>query len=278
MPEALTPEEIQRHIETVNHSQDRRNAFTAAIALARSEDGEALIALARVLRTQEFLDRLDPPKGEDQSIANISRIFRALAQHPTKATGRLCELIYGVAEFRDLPARINLLLGALAAVRPVSEDGANIFRASSAEGFAEVNGPLLLKNESPLALQVFEEIITGEWVESYVKVDILHRAVLPVRTRLPIIEMCGRLLDRPLPPDVRAALIETLFDYQSRLWFGPAMYPPMPQPWDSADTAALESLIALADRLLSGELETRQRAAVQSTRDELEGIVRSRRP
>ena len=126
-------------------------------------------------------------------------------------------------------------------------------------------------------MEVFEEIITGQWVESYVKVDILHRSVLPARPRLPVIEMCGRLLDRPLPPDVTAALIETLFDYQSRLWFGPAMYPPTPPPWDSADTPALEALIALADRLLSRELADRLRGPVQSTRNELAGILRSRR-
>ena len=277
MPEALSPDEIQRHIEIVRESRDSDRVAASAIALAGSENRDAVIALARVLRGEDFLNRLDPPDGDSPNIANLTLVFRALAEHPAEVTARLCELIYGVEEFRALPVRINLLLGALAAVRPVGEAAANVFRASSAEGFAEVNAPLLLKNESPLALQVFEEIIAGDWVEPYVKVYLLHRSVLPVRTKLPIMETCARLLTRGLPPDVTAAMIETLFDYQSRRWFGPAMYPPLPLPWDSASTDALEFLIALADRVLGGELEARLRGPVQSTRSELEGILRSRR-
>jgi hypothetical protein len=190
----------------------------------------------------------------------------------------VCVSVYNSEEFRELPVRINLLLGALAAVRPVDEEAAAVFRSSTAEGFAEVNAPLLLKNESPLALQVFEETITGVWVESYVKVDMLHRSVLPVRTRMPVVEMCSRLLAGELPSDVRSAMIETLFDYQSRLWFGPAMYPPEPQPWESASTEVLQFMISLANRILGGEIEARLRGPAQSTRTHLEIILRSRQP
>lgn len=278
MPEALTPVEIQRHIEAVNRSKEPGRIALSATALARSGNRDAILALTNPLRRKEFLDRLDPPKGEDQGIAGLTRIFRALAQNPSTVTAQVCVSVYDSEEFRELPVRINLLLGALAAVRPVNEEAATIFRSSSAEGFAEVNAPLLLNNESPLALQVFEEIITGAWVESYVKVDILHRSVLPVRTRLPVVEMCSRLLAGELPSDIRSATIETLFDYQSRLWFGPAMYPPQPQPWESASTEVLQFMIFLANRVLGVEIEARLRGPVQSTRTRLESILQSRQP
>jgi hypothetical protein len=278
MPEALTPEEIQRHIETVNKPKEPGRILASATALARSGNRDAILALTNPLRRKEFLDRLDPPKGEDQGITNITRIFRALALNPSEATARVCVLVYNSEEFRELPVRINLLLGALAAVRPVNEEAAVIFRSSSAEGFAEVNAPLLLKNESPLALQVFEEIITGTWVESYVKVDILHRSVLPVRTQMLVVEMCSGLLAGELASDVRGAIIETLFDYQSRLWFGPAMYPPKPQPWESASTEVLQFMISLANRVLRGEIEARLSGPVQSTRTHLGIILQSRQP
>jgi hypothetical protein len=71
-------------------------------------------------------------------------------------------------------------------------------------------------------------------------------------------------------------LIETLFDYQSRRWFGPAMYPPVPPAWDAASTEALDFLMALGARVLAGELDDRLRAAVNSTRSELEAIRRGR--
>ena len=160
----------------------------------------------------------------------------------------------------------------------IPTEGAEIFRSTSVDGFAEVNGPLLLQNESPLALKVFEEIITGDWIETYVKVDLLHRSVLPRRTRLPVLRTCAGLLERNVSPEVRPAIIETLFDYESRLWFGPAMYPPEPKPWDSATREALEFMIALATRLLTALPEARSRAPIQSTRDELTAILRNKRP
>jgi hypothetical protein len=273
---ALAPEEINRLVDVLNESSDPDRLTAAAVALAASEDREAVIALARVLRRGEFLDRLDPPEGEIRNVTNLVRVFRALASHPTPVTGRLCELIYAEEDFRSVPARINLLLSALAQVRPLSTEAAGVFRASSAQGFAEVNGPLLLENASAPALQIFEEIIAGHWVESNVKVEILHRSVLPLRTRLGVIVLCSRLLDRDLPGEVKAGIIETLFDYQSRRWFGPAMEPPQPPAWSSASTEALQALIALADRITREYTGNSLLAAVQSTRRELEAILRSR--
>jgi len=277
MAEPLSPDEIKRHTEILNESRDSDRLAASAIALAASEDQSALLALARVLRHAEFLDRLDNTSDPVTEIRNLTLVFGALAGHATPTSGRLCEMTYAEPEFAELPSRVNLLLGALAAVRPVTPRAADIFRETSADEYAEVNAPLLLKNESPLALQVFDELISGDWVESYVKVDMLHRSVLPRRTRLPVLEVCAALLERDLPPEVRDALIETLFDYESRLWFGPAMNPPKPPPWDTATTEALEFLVALATRLLLGNVSDALREPVQSTREELQSILQSRR-
>jgi hypothetical protein len=277
MAERLSREEITRYVETLDQSQDSNRLAESATALAGSGDREAVIALGRRLRRGEFLSRLDNTADPNLDISNLTLVFRTLATHPADVTGEICVSIYAEPEFREIPARINLLLGALAAVRPVTVQAADVFRATSAEGFAEVNAPLLLENGSPLALQAFEEIITGDWVESYVKVDMLHRAVLPRRARLPVLETCDRLLEHELPAEVKEGLIETLFDYESRLWFGPAMYPPEPPAWDSASTEALEFLLALAARILLAMPEGRLRAPVQSARKELEGILQRRR-
>jgi len=277
MAEPMPREEFDRYIRILNDSPDREQVADASITLAASENDDAIARLARALQSGEFLRRLDDTRNPSSDIRNLILVFRALKEHPTQAAGRLCEVLYADAAFGELPARINLLLAALAAVRPTTAEGGEIFRESSQAGYAEVNGPLLLENESPIALQVFEELISGSWVEGYVKVDILHRALLPRRTRLPVLAICARLLDKDLPVEVREGLIETLFDYQSRRWFGPAMTPPKPPPWDSAETEALEFLVALATQVLSGQLSDRLRGPVQSTRDELQGILRSRR-
>jgi hypothetical protein len=274
--DALPPEEIKRRVEVLNESPDPDQLAASAVALASSDDRDAVMALAPLLGRADFLDRLDPPHGEIRGVTNLHRIFRALAGHPTPATGRLCELVYAEENFRSVPARIILLLSALAAVQPMSAEAAEVFRATSAQSFAEVNGPLLLENASPPAMQIFEEIITEDWVESTVKIEILHRSVLPTRTRIAVIRLCSRLLDSDLPAEVKTGIVETLFDYQSRLWFGPAMEPPEPPPWDSASTEALRALIALADRIARERPGDPPLAAVQSTRKELQTILRSR--
>jgi hypothetical protein len=278
MPEPLSAEDRARHIGTLNESSDSAQLRSAAVALAASADRDATLALARSLRGAGFLLRLDPPVNGVPGTANTLALFAALAANPTEWSGRLCELIYPEPAFREVLSRVNGLLGALAAVVPTTPQGAAIFRAAAAEGFAEVVAPLLLRNASPAALEVFEDLIAGETVSEPVRVDMLHRALLPRRAIPAVVACCSRLLARPLPAAVRTALVETLFDYRSREWFGPAMYPPEPPPWTDAETASLEQLIAMADALPPGAASPLLQAAVGNTRQELAEILGSRRP
>jgi hypothetical protein len=278
MPEPITPEQLARHLEVLNTSNESAELAASAVALAASEDREALVSLARILRAPGFLARLEGADGQSTSdVTNLADVCIALAQHPTEFTGRLCELLYGEPTFQELPARFNALLHALGAVKPVTPRAAEIFRETSAAGFAQVNGPILLANSEPPALAVFAEIITGEWVESYVKVDILHRSLLPVRDRLPIVQMCIRLLTSPLDPEVRAALIETLHDFRSKDWFGPAMYAPEPPDWNHSPDASLELLTRLDEKLLTENLSPYAQSVIRRTREEIATILRSRR-
>jgi hypothetical protein len=80
--------------------------------------------------------------------------------------------------------------------------------------------------------------------------------------------MCARLLDRDLPQEVKDGIVETLFDHQSRRWFGPVRSPPTPPAWELASTEALDLLIALASRYPSAA----------STREQLEHIRERREP
>jgi hypothetical protein len=266
MAEPILPEELDRHMHILNESRDRDALVRSATRLAASEDSSALFAVAGPLSQREFLARLDDTSDPVSDMDNLIVVFRTLAEHPTPATGRVCELLYAESEFHENPSRINLLLVALAAVRPTSTEGAEVLRTSNREGYAGVNGPLLIQNESPLALQVFEELIAEDWLDVDMKVDLLHRSVLPKRTSLPVVEICAHLLDRGLPAEVKDGIIETLFDYQSKRWFGPALSPPTPPAWELATTEALDLLIALASRYPSAT----------PTRDHLELIRRAR--
>jgi len=268
MSEPIQPEELDRHIGILNVSRDRDALLSSATTLATSGDPSALFALAGPLSEREFLARLDDVEDPASDMDNLMVIFRALAQHSAPNTGRFCEMLFAQPDFRENPSRINLLLVTLASVHPTSTEGAEVFRASNREGYAGVNGPLLVQNESPLALQVFEEMIAEDGLDVDMKVDLLHRSVLPKRTSVPVLEMCARLLDRDLPQEVKDGVVETLFDYQSKRWFGPVMSPPMPPPWQLATTEALDLLIALASRYPSAA----------ATRTELEHLRGAREP
>jgi hypothetical protein len=269
----LAPEEIRRDTKILDQSADQGEVAAAAVALAGAEDDEAIQPLYALLSNNEGLARLDNVSDPSLETQNLVQVFRALAEHPTPATGQLCESLFAAEDFRAVPARINMLLAALCAVVPTSVEGADVFRASIEQGFAEVIGPPLLRNASPLALEVFEELIRGASIDARVRVDILHRALLPMRYSLPVLQMCDRLLEAELEPDVRAGLIETLFDYQSRRWFGPAMYPPQPLAWEFASPESLAFLMALAERLLAESLDSQLKAPIQATLQELQSLL-----
>lgn len=269
----LAPEEIRRDTKILNQSADLGEVAAAAIALAASEDDESIQPLSALLSSNEGLARLDNLSDPDLETQNLVEVFRALADHPTPATGQLCESLFASDDFRAVPARINMLLAALCAVVPTSVEGADVFRAAIDQGFAEVIAPPLLRNASPLALEVFEELIRNPSIDALVRVDILHRALLPRRYSLPVLQMCDRLLEAELDPGVRTGLIETLFDYQSRRWFGPAMYPPQPVAWEFASAESLAFLTALAERLLGEPLDSQLKVPIQATLQQLQSLL-----
>lgn len=268
MPEPMPRDELDQHMRILRESRDRQALLSSAVTLVVSEDASAAFALLTPLSERDFLARLDDVGDPTRDMDNLAQLFRVLARNHPPNMGRLCEILYREPDFVELPARLNLLLVALASISPASPEGAEVFRATSREGYASVNGPLLVANESPLALQVFEELIAEEGLDVETKVDLLHRSVLPRRTSLPVIEMCARLLGRGLPQEVEDGIVETLFDHQSKRWFGPALSPPTPPPWDLAANEALDLLIALAGRYPSA----------MAIGTELERLRNARRP
>jgi hypothetical protein len=276
MDNQMLREELERHSAILDGSTNRGQVAASARALAASRDDNALLTLGQHLRSAAFLDRLDDTSQPTSDIENLAFVFAELTLHPSPASARLCVMLYGEQDFAAIPVRLNFLLAALAAVVPMTEEGAQVFRQSSAEGFAEVNGPLLIQNQSSAALQVFEEIIAGDWVEPRVKVEIIHRSVLPKRTEIQVLATCIRLLDRPLADQVRSAIIETLYDYQPGVWFGPARNTPRPPLWESASNEVLRMFVSLAERLERESMDDALQRAVRTTSARIQGILAAR--
>lgn len=279
MPLVLTDEQLRAHRRILGASTDRADVRNSALAFIDTEDAALYEELAGHLGQEAFLRRLDDVDNPQFRTTNLFVLFRTLAQHPIPATATVCEHLYYAPDFRVLPIRLLALLHTLAAVRPVSASSASVFRDAYQEGLGHVFGPDLLANHSPLALQIFEEMVQGTAVDRISLVDMLHSGLVPHRGIIPVLESCRRLLRTNLDPDVRVALVESLFDYRSKAWFGPAMAPPVPPPWESLDDPTLAVLRDLAREVLGGPpIPAELVAAVEGAVQQIETIQESRRP
>ena len=277
MTTPLDSEEIDQHVAVLETSHEPEPLVASADALAVSANPAALPVLGRFLVSKEFLARLDVLDDPQRKLTNLRHVLGVLEANPTEATGRLCEALAAHPGFLADPDRVLFLLPALAAVRPVTAGAEAVFRATNADGFFNGNGPLLVANGSPRALALFEDMIADASVAADDRVDIIHRAVLPHRLQAPVLAACMRLLGRGLEPEVQAGLVDTLFDYQEREWFGVARFAPTPPPWSAAETGVLQSYLQLAHELeQSGRLSPENAAAVGRTLQEIREILATR--
>jgi hypothetical protein len=269
MPDLSKTTAAQVHILETSH--DREALESAARSLATSGDPAAIERLGQWLGRPELLGRLDDLGDGGSKTYHLGRVLGALAEHPSPATESLCLALLRNPAFLADPDRKIDLLPALAAVRPLSEAAAKAFQEANAEGLASANLPLLVKNGSPRALALFEAMVRDRGQEAESRVADIHAAVLPRRTDPQLLRAIDRLLAaRDLEKPVALGLIETVFDYQSRRWFGPARTPPAPPPWSSAPPETAELVVALAAKAKRRpSLPPSLRAAIDKTLAEL---------
>ena len=263
--------DLSKLLAALDRERDPASLEAAAIAIARSGDAKAIGELGRHLGRDAFLQRLDPARGAESGTARLGRVFGAFAEHPSPASEALCIGLAGNDDFMSVPARLNFLLNALAAVRPMSAAAARVFGETSRSGYLEVNGPLLARNASPRALEALQELFADEALDQEQRVSMAHWSLLPRRTDVAIVAMCSRLVvSGSVSLAVRVAIIESLFDYQPRPWFGLAAHQPKPPDWKSAPTKAKELLRSLGKTLLARtDLSPGLRAAIRSTLGQL---------
>ena len=271
-------QQLTQAAAVLNSSQDREALESAASMLAASNDPIFLEELGKFLQSGEGLARLDDLDDPSSRTYHLARVLETLERNPSPATAALCLRLLESPDFLADDDRKIFLLPALAAVRPMTEPAIEVFRITNAEGFYSLNVRLLVKNASPLALRLFEEMILDNETPPQRRVDGMHAGVLPMRTELAVLQSMSRLLGADLPRAVRLGAIETVFDYRSREWFGPARQPPAPPPWESASTEALRFLRELAKSVRQqSELPPALVEAVDATETSAGTILASRR-
>lgn len=274
----LTAAQIAMYAAMLATSRDRGELTSAAIELASSAQDAALEPLGRFLLDAESLARLDLLDEPQRMFSNLSQVLKALKDHPTAATGRLCEALAESPAFMAEADRKIFLLPALAAVRPMSDRTLAIFRQSNQEGYFNSDGPLLVFNGDPKALALFADMVADADHYEPDRIDMIHLALLSRRLQPGIAGMAQGLFDRGLTPAVEKALVETLFDDQSEKWFGPARNAPVAPAWSSGETAVLEAYLKLG-RLLEQKRKVPPEVApaVEKALQEIRAILEARR-
>jgi hypothetical protein len=267
------PKATVTHLRVLETSQDREALEKAARALASSGDAAALRRLGQWLDRAEFLARLDDLNDPGSKTYHLARVLGALEGRPGAATEALCLHLLGAPDFMSDPDRKIGVMAALATVRPMSKAGAEAFRQANTEGFASQTLPLLARNASPQALALFEAMVRGPQADAESRVADIHAAVLPRRTDPELLRSIDRLLAAPdLDDAIAVGLIESVFDYQSRRWFGPARKPPAPPPWKGAPRAVADLMATLSAKAKArGSLAPELRAAIDVTMAEVRG-------
>lgn len=238
---------IGESIRVLETSAEPSALVPAALTLARSDDPAALQRLGDFLSRREFLARLDDPEDVQTKGRRLQVVMRELAAHPSPEVAALALRLSAAPEYREDDDRTPYVLDTLAAIRPMSEESAAVFRQTNEDGYFAFNARLLARNGSPIALALFETMMADRDVPVERRVDCLHSSVMPHRTHLPVLEMSDRLLGRDLENEVALGVIESVFDYQGKPWFGP--HAPAPPLWRTASTETLRFLVGLAAKV-----------------------------
>ena len=241
---------LDDNLKILETSKDPKALQAAGENVASSGDARAVLRLGELLRRNEFLARLDNIKSSDAASLHLRPIMAALAAHAIPAVGAICLALSKDENFTKDEDRMDSLLETLAAVKPLSPEAVDLFRRTNAQGYFAFNAPLLVQNGSPRALELFESMIEDGFVSVNRRVDSIHRSILPYRTSLPVLNSVERLLASKVEEPVAVGLIETIFDYQPKRWFGPAVGTPRPPAWEGASAEALQVVIRLGENAM----------------------------
>jgi hypothetical protein len=233
---------IEERTTLLQGSSEEDELEVAATELASADDPDALTALGTFLRQKEFLDRLDPAlEDRPGGTAHLYRVLKPLTDRPSPEAVRLCLTLVDEPLYAEND-RKSFLLEAMAKASPMSGETAAAFRRSNDEGYFGFNALLLAANSSPLALELFAVMMADREVDEEARVELLHKGIVPHRTRLPILQMVGRFIAQDPEEPIAVAAIEAAFDYRQQ-WF--KIHAPMAPAWRIASNDVLRFVAEL---------------------------------
>lgn len=255
----------------------QRELKSAAYRLAQSTEEDSLRALYAGLQREDRLGKLDPQEDYLDYPATqlrLAGIFRHLMQNQSPASDQLLVALTREATFRDVDARREILVKALAVVRPAPPEAIQYWQAHAAPGsiFLHFVIEALCRNGSPPAIQLLETIFTSGDYSEQMKVLWMRDPVLRHRNDESLLTMCGRLLVSPLSPDLKVVMVMALIDHDPEVWYPPDHLPKPPPRSQASDTAkqALLSILKQAGQMR--EMTVDQKLLIDAVAEEIGGI------
>ncbi len=235
-------------VRILQNSQNPEELEKVAESLASSSNENDLRSLESSFSNKGFLVRLDPSQGQGLEISRFRKVLLVLGRNPNPYSTKVLLAMSEDDQIRKEVDRVDVLLEAAAALKPLPAERIPLFRAFGEDYFL-LKLKLLVDNGSPLAIgELEQEILTKpSEVEDESVVSLMHRSFVPHRTDESLIRMAEDLLQESISSELRTGLFESFFDFQSRHWYGPVRVPPEPADFNAASTTALRELLKLAD-------------------------------
>jgi hypothetical protein len=255
-------------VQRLDTEREPRPLTRVAVAFANSDAPEDHDVLVRKLQSTAFLERIDEPEHYEGTFSDLrlGRVLHALTRNPSPSARQAIVRLTAAGPFQQHVFRIQLLIRALAAVRPSPPDAIEYWDRVSAPGSPVAFDVIqaLCENQSAPAMQLFESKLAEPRHDFHERVDWLRSIVLPRRRDLPVLTSCARLLNGPMEAALKPRVVETLFQYKPDSWYV-LCEPPKP-PGDVALPDAVSTLLERIARysLEHVELDPGLRIAVES--------------
>lgn len=241
-----------------------------AIAWANGKTPAEQSQLLSFLSSRDYLNRIDsredyikyPPR-----MLRFARIFKALLNNDSLAAQQTLVALTQVPTFKDSDAREEMLVKALAIVRPAPSVVVQYWDAHSTPDSIHLHFTIdaLCRNGSDPAIALLEKKLIDPDQEVEYKLAWMRGPILEHRNDLPLLRGCHRLLQSTMDPDLKGALVEALCAYRKVDWYKSCDVP-VPPPRSQASQEALAELRAICEYAKENlTLQPLEKVAVDTT-------------
>lgn len=256
-------------IQILQTSDDAAEMVQAAVTLAREGQPDDHDALFGLLRSPEFLARLDDEEDYEEMAVQlrVGRVLDAFSENRTPSARKVLVKLTQEQPFLDHSRRVEALIAACANLRPPGPRVVAFWAryAKPEDPLATFAVAATVTNGDAEALDLMEKCMTHPGFDADTKIAWMQMCIFSSRNDLPLLQSCGRLLGGGLPVDLRDDLVEVLFATSSEEWF-PTM-PSVPAAPNRAEASvqSREQLRTIGEMALKTiDLNPQQKADVEA--------------